>query len=74
VDELGNFETAIKRARKLAKIDSANLVHYQQTFDLSSFFRLLGKSEPPKIKIDAGLDTPRLHAGQLYFLSPTFAR
>ena len=73
VDELGNFDTAVKRARKLARIDSANLVHYQQTFDLSNLFRLLGKAEVPKIKIDAGLDTPRLKAGQLYFLAPTFA-
>ncbi len=73
VDELGNFEVAVKRARKLAKIESANLVQYQQIFDFSSLFRLLGKSEAPKLKIDVGLDAPRLKVGQLYFLSPTFA-
>src|SRR5205814_1784764 len=73
VDELGNFDVAVKRARKLAKIENANLVQYQQTFDLSTLFRLLGKSEAPKIKIDVGLEPPRLKLGQLYFLSPTFA-
>ena len=73
VDELGNFDVAVKRARKLAKIESANLVEYQQIFDLSSIFRLLGKSETPKLKIDVGLETPKLKAGQPYFLSPTFA-
>ena len=73
VDELGNFDTAVKRARKLAKIEKANLVQYQQLFDLSSLFRLLGKSEAPKIKIDVGLEAPKLKVGQLYFLSPTFA-
>jgi len=73
VDELGNFDAAVKRARKLAKIESANLVQYQQAFDLSTIFRLLGKSEPPKIKIDIGADVPKLKAGQLYFLAPTFA-
>lgn len=72
VDELGDFEVAAKRARRLAKIDAANLVQYQQIFDLSNLFRLLGKSEAPKIKIDVGLDAPKLKASQLYFLSPTF--
>ena len=73
VDELGNFETAVKRARRLARLDKANLVQYQQIFDFSSLFRLLGKSEAPKIKIDVGLEAPKLKVGQLYFLSPTFA-
>jgi protease-4 len=73
VDELGNFEAAVKRAMKLAKIESANLVRYQQIFDLSSLFRLFGKSEPPKLQIDVGMEPPRLKAGQPYFLSPTLA-
>jgi protease-4 len=73
VDELGNFDAAVKRARKLAKIESANLVQYQQAFDISTLFRLLGKSEAPKIKIDIGAEVPKLKAGQLYFLAPNFA-
>jgi len=73
VDELGNFDAAVKRARKLANIESANLVQYQQVFDLSSLFRLLGKSEAPKLKIDLGAEPPQIKAGQLYFLSTTFA-
>ena len=73
VDELGNFEKAVKRARKIAKIDKANLVQYQQIFDFSSLFRLLGKSEAPKLKIDLALEAPKLKAGQLYFLAPSFA-
>lgn len=71
VDELGNFEAAVQRALELAGIGSANLVQYQQIFDLSSLFRLFGKSEPPKIKVDLGVEPPPLKAGQLYFLSPT---
>jgi protease-4 len=73
VDELGNFDAAVKRARKLAKIESANLVQYQQAFDISTLFRLLGKTEAPKIKIDIGAEVPKLKAGQLYFLAPNFA-
>lgn len=72
VDELGNFDAAVSRARKLAHIESANLVQYQQVFDISNFFRLFGRSEGTKIKVDLGLDTPKLKAGQMYFLSPTF--
>ena len=49
------------------------LVQYQQVFDLSSLFRLLGKSEAPKLKIDLGAEPPQIKAGQLYFLSTTFA-
>jgi ClpP class serine protease len=74
VDELGNLEVAVKRARKLARIDNANLVQYQQIFDFTSLFRLLGKSEATKLKIDVGLDAPKLKVGQLYFLAPTFAQ
>ena len=73
VDELGDFETAVKRARKLAKVADANLVQYQQVFDLANILRLFGKSEAPNIKIDLGLEAPRLKAGHLYFLCPTFA-
>ena len=72
VDELGNLDVAVKRARKVANIESANLVQYQQVFDITSLFRLLGKSEAPKIKIDLGAEAPRLKAGYLYFLSTTF--
>lgn len=69
VDELGNLETAIRRAKLLAKIDSANLIRYERPFDLSNVFRIFGKSEPPSVKIEIGFELPSLHAGRLYFLS-----
>jgi protease IV len=69
VDELGGWETAVKRAQKLAHIDNATLVQYQQVFDFSSFFRLFGKSETKGVKVDLGLDLPKLKPGCLYFLS-----
>ena len=72
VDELGNWEAAVERANKFAKTKKANLVSYQHPFDLSNLFRLLGKSDAGRVKIDLGLEAPRLKAGQLYFLSPTF--
>ncbi len=73
VDELGDFEKAVERTEQLAKIKTrANLIQYQQTFDISNLFRLFGKSDVKSIKVDVGLDAPRLKAGYLYFLAPTY--
>jgi protease-4 len=71
VDELGNFETAVERARQLARIKDANLVQYQRPFDLGNIFRLFGESEGRAVKIDLGMQLPKLQVGRLYFLSPT---
>jgi protease-4 len=74
VDQLGNFQDAVKRAEKLAGIENADLIKYQQRFDLSDFFKMFGQGESSRaIKVDLGLDAPKLQTGQLYFLSPTFA-
>ena len=72
VDELGTFDDAVKRAKSIAGISRANLIEYQQRFDISDLFRLFGKSESKVVKVDLGMDAPKLQAGQLYFLSPTF--
>ena len=71
VDELGNFDTAVARARELARINSANLVQYERPFDLGNLFRLFGETESRAVKIDLGVQLPKLQVGRLYFLSPT---
>jgi protease-4 len=71
VDELGNFETAVERAKKLAKIENANLIGYQQPFDLGSLFSLFSSAESRKIKLDWGVEIPKLQVGRLYYLSST---
>lgn len=68
VDELGNFKQAVERAQKLAGIDQADLIQYQEPFHLGSLFRLLGKTEAGKIKLDLGVELPRLQAGLMYYL------
>jgi protease-4 len=75
VDQLGALDDAVARARTLAGISKANLVEYRQRYELSDFLRLFGKSEGRSqvVKVDLGMDVPRLQAGQLYFLSSTFA-
>jgi protease-4 len=72
VDELGGWESAVRRAEKLAKIDTASLVQYQQIFDISSLFRLFGKSDSKGVKVDLGVELPKLQAGHLYFMSQTY--
>ena len=74
VDELGGWETAVTRAEKLARTGKATLVQYEQVFDFSSLFRLFSKSDAKGVKVDLGLDFPKLQAGHLYFLSPTYLR
>ena len=72
VDELGTFDDAVKRTKNIAGIREANLIEYQQRYDLSDLFRLFGQTDSKSVKVDLGLEVPKLQAGQLYFLSPTF--
>ncbi|MGV3756098.1 MAG: signal peptide peptidase SppA, partial [Verrucomicrobiota bacterium] len=69
VDELGNWDTTVDRALKLAGIQDAKVVSYARPFTLGSLFGFSGKAEPMTIKIDLGMDAPKLKAGHLYFLS-----
>ncbi len=71
VDELGDFEAAVSRAENIAGIPRANLVEYRMQFDLASVLgRIFGKSQAPAIKVDLGMDLPKLEAGRLYFIAP----
>lgn len=80
VDELGNFETAVDRALEITGVHAANLITYRQPFRLGMLFRMLGESQSgagaqaQTVKLDLGLDLPRLKVGQMYFLPPHFAR
>ena len=72
VDELGNFETAVKRAQSLAGIGKANLVTYESPAGFASMLRLFGRSDVQSLKVEVGgLDfTSHLPQGRLYFISP----
>jgi len=71
VDETGNWEVAVDRAKSLAGIREANLVTYHQPFGLGNLFRFLGQTEAKTVKMNLGFELPQLRAG-LYFLAPTF--
>ena len=71
IDELGNFDAAVTRAQKLAKISDANLIQYEPVFGLSDLLGMFGQSESrATVKIDMGFDAPKLQLGRLYFLCP----
>jgi protease-4 len=73
VDQLGDFQDAVHRTEQIAGIQSANLVEYRARYDISNFLHLLGQTDRSHtIKLDLGMDLPKLEAGELYFLSPTF--
>ena len=52
-------------------LSEANVIRYQQPMNFSMMFPFLGKNETKQIKIDWGIEIPKLKAGRLYFLSPT---
>jgi protease-4 len=70
VDQLGDFDDAVKRAQDIANGgQKANLIEYRERYDFSDFFSMFGQGgKAHDLKLDLGLDAPRLQAGQLYFL------
>jgi protease-4 len=70
VDALGDFDDAVKRAELIANNGSkANLIEYRERYDLSDFISMFGQgSKAPDIKLDFGVEAPKLQAGERYFL------
>jgi protease-4 len=72
VDELGDFDAAVKRAEKLANIPGASLVEYRVLFDFQSVLsHLFARSDVPALKVDLGIGPPQLEAGRPYYILPT---
>lgn len=69
VDELGDFDDAVSRAETIAHIHNANLIEYRERYDIGDFLSMFGQnSQSHDIKLDLGMDIPKLQAGALYFL------
>jgi protease-4 len=69
VDELGDFDDAVDRAEKIAHIGDANLIEYRERYDISDFLSMFGQnSSAHDIKLDLGVDIPKLQANAMYFL------
>ena len=69
VDELGDFDDTVERAFDIAHVSNANLVEYRERYDLSNFLSMFGQSgQAHDVKLDLGMDIPKLRAGLPYFL------
>jgi protease-4 len=69
VDQVGDFDDTVDRTEKIAHIDDANLVEYRERYDISDFLSMFGQSGAAHdVKLDLGLDIPKLRAGCMYFL------
>lgn len=69
VDELGDFDDAVDKAMSIVHISDANLIEYRERYDLSNFLSMFGEnSQAHDIKLDLGIELPKLQAGGLYFL------
>ena len=71
---MGNFQVAVDAAKHIAGIKNADLVQYQERYDLGDFLRLFNRTQTPAIKVDLGMDGLKIESGQLYFLAPTSLR
>ena len=72
VDELGDFDKAVDRALEIVNLKDANLIEYQERYDISNFLSMFGQNGQVKdIKLDLGVQIPKLRAGCLYFLWQT---
>lgn len=73
VDQLGDYDAALEQAADFGGISGDfDVVEYRLRYDLGDLLRLFGKSDTHGVKVDLGVDLPRLEAGRLYFLSPTY--
>ncbi len=67
-DGLGNFDDAVEKTRELANLDDANLIEYRMRHDFAELLGLFGKADRHSVKVDLGLEFPKLEAGRAYFL------
>ena len=69
VDELGDFKYAVDRTLHIAHVKKANLVEYRERYDIANFLSMFGQNGQAKsVKLDLGVDIPKLRAGCMYFL------
>ncbi len=71
VDKLGNFDAAVEETEKLVGLAAkAELIRYSVPFNFANFFRLVGEAKTSTVKVDLGVEVPKIRSGRLYFLSP----
>ena len=69
VDELGDFDLAIRRAKERAKISDARGFHYYLPFSFGRLFGFSAKSPLNKFSLSIEPNPLKLESGKLYYLS-----
>ncbi len=70
VDQTGSFDDAIKKAKKDAKIQEAQIFDYIEPFSLKNLLGIFAKNSTPKIQLEWAPQSLHLQQGKLYYLSP----
>ena len=75
IDQVGDFEAAVKKAQELGQAPGSAVVRYELPASFGRYLRLLGKAEAPKkIEVTVGPQTGlNLQPGRLYLLPGIFA-
>jgi protease-4 len=69
VDQLGDFDDAVDRAEQIVHIKNANVIEYRERYNISDFISMFGQnSQAHDLKLDLGIEMPKLQAGCLYYL------
>jgi protease-4 len=77
VDELGDFQRAVGRAKSLAGISRANLITYQSPPTFGDLLGLWGKAAGTtqvRVELPGFLPEAELAPGRLHFISPLHVR
>ncbi len=70
VDELGDFQVAVARAKKFIGVTEAEVFEYRPRFGLLAMIGLESLSQRRSITLDLGIKLPKLEPGKVYFLPP----
>ena len=74
IDGLGQLEDAFNKAKELGGAADARIIKYGAPFNLSRFFRALGRAPDSKIQLELPRQlVPQLESGHAYFLPGYYA-
>jgi len=69
INELGDFDLAIRRAKERAKISDARVFQYYVPFSFGRLFGFSAKSPLNKFSLSIEPNPLKLESGKLYYLS-----
>lgn len=69
VDEIGDFDAAVKKAMQLGNATGASVIRYEGNPGLGRLLRSMGRSQSKSVEVNVGVQSEfKLEAGRLYLL------